>query len=1347
MITKIRAVADNRILVTVIKILFCVLIVVWFFNCVYEKDLDSYFSYRDYSYRNEFSEIVAAEGTSCIEQHFISRGNVLSNISLYFAEVCDAELQIEIMDEDHKIICSKMVHVSDFDVNEWSRISVNCDNLKRNGSYFISLKGDNLSYIILSEANADTEIFTECNIDGHAVPYTLALGLQITYRYMTPGRGLELMISLLFAAALMGMLCYTVFHIEKVYVCFVNTEKKEGFLYALYFSVYTVLLFNPLAAIRNEVTEFNRVIGSGLIVGVDASKRNSNFIHWFVYLIIAFILYFFLANYFKSKELSEENHKAALLLDNVIVIANLVLGLRCISYFYNEAKKSPVFYYADFMIMAIIFFSLAYIALRLEKKISVENYEALLVSGWMLALPVSVIVIREWSSGRGLMGCQILISIAIIFIIKLAKTDWNKAWISSGINSTAVCMSLIPFCTSFYIEFIIWLNQRGTFWTHIRRYYFYAIMIGVFFTAIVVFTMIKMKKELFRWKSFAYPLIVFGFVCLWKQIPIEAEYSADIFETANSSILINDVLNFGDIPIIQHYGGHMMQGVWEGLIYAFLNKDNAGAVLSPYAGYIATVISVLFFFLIKYIWDEDSAVIVTLFFPFYSSVDKWGLGLLMVLAVGAYVRKNTYLRAILFWLACIWCTLYRLDLGFAFVMACMSVLLIYIITEKNVRAFKQLAITLAGWGIVGLGIWFGGCIIKDVNPVKRLLEFMFIGLSNQNWAYQIIGDPSLAKFAWAYMFIPFSVALCSLYIIFSKKIRHNTEKSIWAMTLAMGFSYFYNFSRGLVRHSLAEGKLVITVWCAYLFLAVFAAILFCNKKLVVPVFAGFVLFHALLQDDSVFLENGIAADAVDHIGTSTETWTLSRFAEEEVKDNEKPKRYWEHLLESQEVIERVKWTPNLKKSVENYRVMIDGLLNEGETFVDFINKTTIYSLINRQNPAYVSQSPLQLSGEFTQEQFIEEIEGVPIVLMPYDENNSFLSEALDDVPNSYRYYKVSEYIYQNYVPLCTYENTYAIWCLPERYDEMAEKVRELMAIGTEMNAAIVSAEGLQFDSVEMINNNDGSFSLNAIGTEPGMGEIQNAVDLTPYTDRDLSIAVDYETDTLGDMQLYYTTDEEEDYEKENVSIFTLKENKGRAYFKIPITECMRIKLDIPEGSSIKIKSFKVGICNCKLADYGYDGPYLQEDGENYSYLPYLHNYTLSKLPIIWAEGDSENSADNKVITSLQHMDGVYRYDMESSSYRAEGNYLKVSMDYIGRDRFGKLNSDDETADATIKIGKMINDKFETKYIYSFTVEEGQHDYMFRISNDYYWYSDETNAVKLECDEQLLNVNMEILEGD
>lgn len=1350
MFERAKKILENTRIRYAIKTLFCVMIVGWLYNCVYLKGFDAFFCYQDYYYQNDSEDYIMVGCANSLEQHFYSEGNVLSNISIYFGEVSDSELSIEIVGENNKTQFSKKINVSSYQANTWNRISIDCNDLVRGRNYCLSLKGDDLSYLTLSKENVNRGIIKDCYVDGVEVPYVLASGLQITYKYLTVGYGLELFVFLFFVAVLGTALCYTVFNIEKIYACFVSTEKKKGFLYALYFAVSTVLLFNPIEAIRTEATEFGRVMGDGFNAGVDVAKRISNFNHWFICLATVFVLYFLLANFLKNKKLSKENKKVALLLDNVIVIANLILGLRCIAYFYNDGQGNAAFYYSDFIIMAVILIALAYLLLGLEKKISVNTFEALLLSGWMLALPVSIMIAREWNLGRGFMGLQILAAILLVMIVRFVKIDWNKTCIVCSAHTTIVFLSLIPFCTSLYIELLVWLNRREIFLTAIRRYYFSAILLGILITSIIAFISIKKEKCVTNWKSIAYPLIVLGFSCLWCQIPISATYSVNIFETANSSVLISDFLNFGDIPIVQHYGGHMMSGVWEGLLYAILNKDYFGATFSPYAGYISVVIAVLFFFFVKKVWDEDAAIVVALFFPFSDTISYWGLGLLTVLAAAAYVRKNTYPRAILFWLACIWCAIYRLDLGFAFLVASVLSLMVYIIVERNTLAVKQLAITLMGWGVIGLEIWFGICIAKDLNPIDRLLEFLYINLSNQNWAYAWIGDPSQTKFAFIYLFLPVLSVIAMIFTFFSRKTRENLGIENWVVLLILGLSYFCNYSRGLVRHSLVENTL-INLWSVFVFLAAFIAAYQNNKRLFLPVFAGFMLCSTLCQSGNIFVEGSIADNAVGRLGTYTETWTVGRFSEED-----KPRSYWTQLCDDKEVIERVKWDKDegqqdLKKLVDNYQILLDSLIDADETFVDLVNRTSIYPLLGRRNPVYVSQSPLQLSGEFTQEQFIKQINGVPIVLMPYDNESAVgygaLDGSLDGVPDLYRYYKVMEYIYQNYVPLCTFENQGVVWCLSERYHEMAAKVNDLMQSGTDVTSLIRIADTLECESAEIVNHADGSFTVQCTGADPQISELQNAIDITPYIGREITISIGYETDVLGEMQIYYTTDSGEEYDEGKVSAVTLRENKGTAYFKIPVTEHTRIRLDTPEGSNVKIVTFRTGVFNCQLIDYGYDGPFLQENGVDYVYYPYIHNYGLSKLPVIWAEGDTKNSSENRVIADLNYDNGFYRYDLHSDSYGAEGNYLKVNLTYDGWDWGGQVDSDDETIDATITVGRIRNGNFEPKYLYTFTVKEGQHAYIFRISNDYYWYTGQTNAIKLECGGELLNVNMQILEGD
>ena len=68
------------------------------------------------------------------------------------------------------------------------------------------------------------------------------------------------------------------------------------------------------------------------------------------------------------------------------------------------------------------------------------------------------------------------------------------------------------------------------------------------------------------------------------------------------------------------------------------------------------------------------------------------------------------------------------------------------------------------------------------------------------------------------------------------------------------------------------------------------------------------------------------------------------------------------------------------------------------------------------------------------EQIESKREQVPLALMPTIWMRG-LEIEIDGIANNTRYYKVAEYIYQNYRPLCRVDNI-AIWCSKERYQEL-----------------------------------------------------------------------------------------------------------------------------------------------------------------------------------------------------------------------------------------------------------------------------------------------------------------------
>lgn len=126
--------------------------------------------------------------------------------------------------------------------------------------------------------------------------------------------------------------------------------------------------------------------------------------------------------------------------------------------------------------------------------------------------------------------------------------------------------------------------------------------------------------------------------------------------------------------------------------------------------------------------------------------------------------------------------------------------------------------------------------------------------------------------------------------------------------------------------------------------------------------------------------------------------------------------------------ERVVYSENTQKFIQDVRAVMDTLLEEDETFIDFANATGLYALTDRPHPAYVSQMPALLTDERSQEYFIKEVGSyrAPLVVMGVD---------------NMKYYKVAEWIYRNYVPL-VHAAGLNIWCEKDRHDEYEMVLRE-----------------------------------------------------------------------------------------------------------------------------------------------------------------------------------------------------------------------------------------------------------------------------------------------------------------
>lgn len=950
---------------------------------------------------------VSTSTNTIIQYSFASKGNKITKCEIYFNKQLKEEagtLNVLLLDSDKKIINEKSINLCDMTAEKWESIVLDVEKIHRNKIYIIQLEADDISVVD-------------------------KIGIQTVWQYCNFSNTVFFLINVLLQISSFVILCWAIFKIEKLYQVFRESgAKKEGLKYAIYMSGVLILAYNPMNKIGTNITEYKRIIGAGVIAGSDVAKRINRFSVWIVLFLLSFVLFYLSINYFMTLKLGKEEQKVQKFLDKFLVIANIELILRCMNFFQNEEAENN-FSYSYYTLLLIFIVSSIYILGHLGERISAENYLQLCICGYAISYAIACISKVQSKNGKLLFAVQVLyVVVALVYIIfgKLKKFYVNE----NTFNFITIIVCLLPLLTSAYIEMINVCNQHMIFVGHPRKYYGVLMGLICFVGAVIYFVYVKCFWKIKDYKKISYLMLVAGVSALSVQIPLQGVYNADVFETANSSVLISDFLNFGTIPLVEHYGGHMMTDVWEGILYAYLNDDFIGAIFSPYAVYIKIPLAIFLYLLFAYIWEPDMALIITLFLPVYSGWNYFGLGMLICIAMLVYLKKNTYFRAFLIWITIVWCVIYRLDLGVAFGIASIVTLVIYTLYTHSRKMGEQLLISFCVMCAGGVATWFLLCINKSIDPVKRLLEFLNISLSNLNWAYEGLGDMSLMAYSWCYIFIPFIMIVILFYCVTSKKFKNNVINEKWMILVFLGVSYFANFSRGLVRHSLVENDMTVVMWTAYVFIAMFMGVYKEGGKKFIVVYSVFILCNSLLMSDSAISSTTISDVAVEKMDNYTKTWSTSSDADElsieigeiddaDIIDMNSVYRtdsgniltVWEALKYKNKRVNRVVWAEEISEKTKMYEKVIDLLLDDNETFIDFMNRSFMYSALNRKNPVYVSQSPMQLSGEYTQERFIEEIEkaDAPIVLMPTTHSRG--SVILDEISNVYRNYKVAEYIY------------------------------------------------------------------------------------------------------------------------------------------------------------------------------------------------------------------------------------------------------------------------------------------------------------------------------------------------
>lgn len=160
----------------------------------------------------------------------------------------------------------------------------------------------------------------------------------------------------------------------------------------------------------------------------------------------------------------------------------------------------------------------------------------------------------------------------------------------------------------------------------------------------------------------------------------------------------------------------------------------------------------------------------------------------------------------------------------------------------------------------------------------------------------------------------------------------------------------------------------------------------------------------------------------------------------------------------------------------------------------------------------------------------------------------------------------------------------------------------------------------------------------------------------------------------------------------------------------------------------------------KLIDWGYDGHAgdLEQSGD-------MHVYELADVPYLRAKFGRE--PEGPAVSGVTLVgDSLYEIEQADRLEKETGNDLKLICSCPDSDPEGNLDDPVRAGRAIVRLGVYENGLFTEKYSCSMNLMEGTQSYVIPVSSDYYWYCDGINAVQVESDREITDIQMQILKG-
>ena len=1097
----------------------------------------------------------------------------------------------------------------------------------------------------------------------------------------------------------------------------IKKEKQIIIFLCVIFLLLLTYIFFPLKG--NNINNFERIISNASINNFDANKLVRKFIFFNLVLIPTFTFLFYkaiskLEVFISDSTIDFKNNFRFL---SVLILLNMVL-LNANKYDKNSSYLFPSIFLGIFILFICVIYCVFY-----KSKVSEDTFKWILLFSinFIFVLQIAKIIpnieIQKQSSIintsfilMSLISSSLFcfISILLLFVVSNCNSIDIEILKKNGNH-----VFLYPFCIWFFSEFFLIMNQNNIIISFNRRLFF----LGIFVIMILIWV-IKYKYRCFskEWVSRACSYFIISLIFISKTIPQKFVAYTDLFEQANIGVSTSNFLQFSKLPLIETHGAHMLSDYIFNIIYGLFNNDYYGALFSPYSILKESLGIILLFFILKKVIGPFNSFLIFMFLPFFfldGSLFITGISLMsFIFYIWLYERPNKILFYYIYWFGLFLSLIYQGDFGLAFGLATIILVIIDILKKESRIDYKKYTISFVITSLSISIIFSLLCISRKINPIDKIYEFFNIMLkSNQNWASPSLGDSTKFYYYLTYSIIP----LTTIFLIFLmlKNKKQNSKDVKYKIVICIGLSYIINLPRILGRHSAAEGWIIARNIIAVLFISLFCYIFF--KSIL-----KFSITLFLLSSTLILIEFG-------GIAGTTQFNVMSANFNYSYLDN------FFNVPNSK--MQRCTISNDMKRSFVYIVDEINNLLDEDETYLDFTNQSLLYSLSKRLNPVYVNQTPGMVSGDFSQDMYIKQIKNsdfdVPIALLPAN-NNIFFALNLDNVMNSYRYYKISEFIYKEYEPF-EVVGDYAIWCKKGKKEYFTNKSKFNYSKNNFQNILkkVNAVEGMDIN----ILSNYPNITVHGGHSDPSIVNLEKYIDFSKVSDSDTlyKLTLYYKSNINGFCELFYTNNEVNTH----FDCESLKFNcslQGRVEFILPLSKISNLRLDIPNNSIFTIQNINLEKKNEDVFNYSYAKNIEYVDNYDYGDASVLHVYNLKFLPYIWGEYDYKKSYLNK---NIDIIDITKESNLNKISFNLskinlnEGVYLYLVFD---------SNVDDE-----ISLDFKENNIEKCKFI--FNIKKGNYKYIIRLTSDYAFYTNSIDTLSINLKEDMKIRELQLKEGD